>query len=123
MAALARTVSFLILAGLSGWSAAGTGWHQLTAAQQEALMPLASVWDGLPAGQRGMLLELGKGYGGLDARGRRLFHERLLQWTLLTPEQRQLARENYRRLHNMPAAQQAQIRQRWQQACEPTVKP
>lgn len=123
MAGLARIVSFLILASLSAMSAAGTAWHQLTAAQQEALMPLAAIWDTLPAGQQKTLLELGRGYGGLDARRQRLFHERLLQWTLLTPAQRHLARENYRRLLDMPAAQQAQIKQRWQQACEPTLKP
>ncbi|MGQ9684978.1 MAG: DUF3106 domain-containing protein [Thiobacillaceae bacterium] len=124
MAALARFVSFLILASLSVLSAAaGAGWHQLTAAQQEALTPLAAIWDTLPGGQQQALLRLSAGYGALDARGQRLFHERLLQWTLLTPAQRQLARENFRRLRNMPAAQQAQIRQRWQQACEPPVKP
>lgn len=69
MAALARFVSFLILTSLSGLSAAGAGWHQLTAAQQEALTPLAAIWDTLPAGQRQALLELSAGYGALDARG------------------------------------------------------
>lgn len=125
MAALARLVSFMILAGLCASSSAAevARWHQLTAAQQGALMPLASIWDGLPTGQRETLLKLGAGYGRLDTRGQRLFRARLLQWTLLTPSQRQLARDNYRRLIDMPAAQQAQIRQRWRQACEPPAKP
>jgi hypothetical protein len=126
MAALTRFVSSLMLASLSVFVLAaggGVAWRELTASQQAALMPLAPIWDGLPAGQRAALLKLGAGYGGLDARGQRLFHERLLQWTLLTPAQRQLARDNYRRFIDMPAAQQAQLRQRWQQACEPRVKP
>ncbi len=125
MAALARLVSFLILASLAtlAYAAGDREWHRLTAAQQEALMPLASIWAELPAGQRETLLKLGSGYDGLDASGRQRFHRRLLQWTLLTPEQRRLARENYKRLLDMPAAQQARIRQRWQQACEPPSKP
>ena len=121
----AASVLFLILASLTSLVLAGGTpvWRELDPVQREALMPLAAIWDRLLDGQREALLRLSAGYAGLDARQQAVFHERLLQWTQLTPAQRKLARDNYKRFVAMPAALQAQIRQRWQQTCEPPVKP
>lgn len=125
MARPARLVPLLMLAVLPlAVSADGGGdWRTLTPAQREALAPLADVWAQLPADQRASLIRLSAGYPRLNQRQRRLFHERLPYWAVLTPEQRAVARENYRRLSALPEQERARIMQRWQGACEPKPNP
>lgn len=125
MARTARFVSLLMLAvlPLAVRADVGTDWQALTPAQREALAPLADVWAQLPADQRASLLRLSAGYPRLNQRQRRLFHERLPYWAVLTPEQRSVARENYRRLSALPEQERARILQRWQGACAPKSNP
>ncbi|MFN3593525.1 MAG: DUF3106 domain-containing protein [Thiobacillaceae bacterium] len=125
MARPARLVPLLMLAVLPLAVSAdvGTDWRTLTPAQREALAPLADVWVQLPADQRASLIRLSAGYPRLNQRQRRLFHERLPYWVVLTPEQRAVARQNYRRLSALPEQERARILQRWQGACEPKSSP
>lgn len=88
-------------------------WSELTAEQQAALAPVAADWNNFPATQQGRLLKVAKGYNKLNLDQRRRVHARLQAWARMTPEQRYVARQNYKKLIELPVRKQAQIKQHW----------
>lgn len=85
-------------------------WAELTATQREALGPLMLIWDSLPESQQEHFLKLAKHFPGLSAEKKQRWHEKLVDWSKLTPEQRQKARELHRALSLVPEKQQAEVR-------------
>jgi len=83
-----------------GASAAGiarkaSSWQRLSAAQKQALAPLAQGWDGFrPAHQR-KWLEISKNYASLSATEQAKMHARMAEWAALTPQERAQARLNF----------------------------
>jgi len=121
MAKVARQLilglSLLAISGLP--QAAGFRlWSELPPEEQSALAPIASDWNHFPAQQQEKLLKVAKGYAKLSPKQQEVFHRRLQSWTRLTPEQRKIARENYRKLLQLPQEKQVQIKRKWMQAQE-----
>jgi len=75
--------------------AGNSKWVKLTAAQQQALAPLAPSWDTLSEGQRRKWVSVAASFPRLDAAGQEKMQSRMLEWASLTPKERALARLNF----------------------------
>lgn len=71
-------------------------WADLNAFQREALAPLQPVWNGLPAAKKRAWLTLTDRMPGMKSADREAALQRIQAWAALSPEQRRMARDNYR---------------------------
>lgn len=83
-------------------AAGGPAWSSLTDAQREALAPLASQWATMPADRKKKWLDIAEKYPRLSADGKARLHARMAEFSKLTPQQRQTARENFQRAYELP---------------------
>ncbi len=66
--------------------------------------------------QRTRLLAVAAKYPQLTPQQQRRFQKRLTTWSSLTKEQRELARENYKKLKRLPPRKQQAVKQKWLQS-------
>ena len=91
-------------AAVSGPSTAGRpamplampSWVELGNYQREALAPLQPVWNGLPAASKRSWLALTEKLPAMQAADREAAQKRIREWAALSPEQRRMARDNFR---------------------------
>jgi hypothetical protein len=83
----------------------GARWNQLSAAQRQALGPLKGVWDTLDGARKRKWLEVAQRFPSMGEDERRRVHERMGEWVALSPQQRTLARINFRTAKEVPASQ------------------
>jgi hypothetical protein len=107
---------FLSLA-VSGHAAADRAplWAELSIPERTALTPIAYDWDHLPAQQREKLLKVAKEFAKLTPTQQQIFYSRLQPWTRMTQAQRDAARENFKKLQELPKPEQTQIKRLWTQ--------
>jgi len=99
-------------------------WAQLTMQQQLVLAPLAAEWDGFADLQRHRLLGVAEKYPKMSAIEQGRVRSRLQDWAKMTPEQRKLARQNYRQLQELPHDERLAVKKKIQQMTTPqTVAP
>jgi len=72
-------------------------WNDLSSAQQVALAPLEPEWNQMEGPRKRKWIEMSARFASMPASEQQRVHERMRQWMKLTPEQRELARENYSR--------------------------
>ena len=77
-------------------------WAELNAEQQQVLEPLKADWDSLEPERRQKWIAIAKRYPKMKPQEQERVTRRMQAWANLTPEQRRQARENYKRLANMP---------------------
>ncbi|MBU6272617.1 MAG: DUF3106 domain-containing protein [Betaproteobacteria bacterium] len=99
---------WLALAGATGWAASPVPdsrsvlpinqpkWAELSTFQQETLAPLQSAWNGLPAAKKRSWLALTEKMPAMNPADRAAAQQRIREWAALSPEQRRMARDNYR---------------------------
>lgn len=107
----------LLVLGFSPLSSANDAplWMQLSIPERTALTPIAYDWDHLPAEQRLKLLKVVKEFARLTPTQQQIFYTRLKPWTQMTPAQRDAARDNFKKLQELPKSEQAQIKRLWTQ--------
>ena len=88
---------------------------QLSIPERTALTPIAYDWDHLPAEQRLRLLKVVKEFAKLTPTQQQIFYARLKPWTQMTPAQRDAARDNFKKLQELPKSEQRQIKRLWSQ--------
>lgn len=93
-------------------------WNELTAAQRQALSPLAGDWGQLDAARRKKWLEIARRYPAMKPDEQQRTQQRMREWILLTPEQRRTARDSYVRAHALPPEKRAELLQKYQQLPE-----
>jgi hypothetical protein len=71
-------------------------WSELTPAQQQVLAPFASQWNSLPISEKRAWADLASRFPKMKPDTRTRVERRIAEWAELTPEQRRLARANYR---------------------------
>ncbi|MFN7834511.1 MAG: DUF3106 domain-containing protein [Burkholderiaceae bacterium] len=122
-------LSLLVLVGLSGACAhaasatdtphqSNTGdtlWSTLNPTQKSILKPLEQTWTEMPEIRRKKWSEIAKRYPLMTDDEKARMQERMREWAALTPEQRRLARENYRRVQNFPKDERQQQWEQYQQ--------
>ena len=90
-------------------------WNQLSIPERTALTPIAYDWDHLPAEQRLRLLKVVKEFAKLTPTQQQIFYTRLKPWTQMTPAQRDAARDNFKKLQELPKSEQSQVKRLWSQ--------
>lgn len=70
-------------------------WTELTASQQQALLPLATPWNSLSQAQKRKWLALSARYPKLPAAEQAILRSRMTEWAALSPQQRTQARLNF----------------------------
>lgn len=89
-------------------------WAELTADQQMILAPLKEDWANLEPDRRRKWIGLAKRYPTLNAKEQERIQRRMQRWAALTPQQRQQARENYKRIAKQRAEKRHQkLAERW----------
>lgn len=87
-------------------------WNQLTAQQREALAPLAADWESFDADRKRKWLEIAARYPTLPAESQQRLHQRMAEFARLTPEQKREARDNFKKLYELPVDErQARVQQ------------
>ena len=81
----------------------GPLWSQLSAAQRQALQPLAAHWNGLPAAHKSKWLAVSRNYAKLSPAEQATLQTRMTDWAGLSPRQRTLARLNFAEVKRIPA--------------------
>lgn len=79
-------------------------WKSLTAAQQMALKPMQADWASLDANRKQKWLAVAKRYQTMMPADQARMHERMAQWSQLTPAQRSTARDNYSAVLSSPSS-------------------
>jgi hypothetical protein len=82
-------------------------WRDLSPAQQAALDPLHPEWDPMDGVRKKKWLEMSRRFGSMNPLEQARVHERMRQWMRLTPEQRNLARENYNKARKLAPGDKA----------------
>ena len=89
-------------------------WAELTAEQQQVLAPLKADWDSLEPERRQKWIAIAKRYPRMKQVEQERVQRRMQTWATLAPEQRRLARENYKHLAKSPRpAPNKDLRQAW----------
>ncbi len=76
-------------------------WSDLKAKQREILAPLEPQWNALPSTSKRAWVKLADRVPRMRGADREKALERVREWASLTPEQRKLARNNFRLAHNL----------------------
>jgi hypothetical protein len=71
-------------------------WSDLTPLQQQVLAPFAAQWNALPVTEKRAWADLAKRFPRMKAGEQQRVEKRIAEWAALTPDQRRLARANYR---------------------------
>jgi hypothetical protein len=82
-------------------------WRELSPAQQLALDPLRTEWDTIDGVRKKKWLALSRRFGSMNPTEQARVHERMRQWMRLTPEQRNLARENFNKARKLAPGDKA----------------
>ena len=83
-------------------------WVDLTKAQQEALAPFAPEWNTWPKAEKKSWITLADKLPDMSRERQEKARRRILEWANLTPEQRRVARANYRLAKERPAQKRVQ---------------
>lgn len=96
-----------------GFLSDAPSWKQLNAQQRTALAPLAKEWNHLSDNTRSQWLGIAKRFAAMTDVEQARMQDRMREWVLLTPAQRELARIQYRQLHS--TAQQHDLEEKWRE--------
>jgi hypothetical protein len=71
-------------------------WSDLTTVQQQVLAPFEAQWNALPLTEKRAWADLARRFPQLKTDAQARVQKRVAEWARLTPEQRRVARNNYR---------------------------
>jgi Protein of unknown function (DUF3106) len=90
-------------------------WKDLSAMQRDALSPLAKDWETFDRPRKLKWLEVAAKYPQLSPDGQKRLHERMVDFSKLTPEQKRTARSNFQRAYELPMEQRQSLVQQYQE--------
>ncbi len=90
-------------------------WKQLNAQQRTALAPLAREWNGLSETSRERWLGIAQRFARMSDIEQARMQDRMREWVLLTPAQRDLARIQYKQFHASTTDQQKLLEEKWRE--------
>lgn len=94
----------------------GPAWAALTADQQQILAPLKSEWDKMDRQPRVKWVGIAKRFPTMTAREQRRIQTRMDRWAKLTPEQREVARNTYRKnMAALPPEKKKELQAQWEE--------
>lgn len=132
---MAKTLAALIVSLCIAFSAAAAqskpeakkaprpAWTELTAAQQQVLAPLQAEWEALDTTRRRKWVDIANRYPTMKQAQQARLQKRMQEWSKLTPEERRVAREQYRTLKKIPPKQRKEKWKEYQQSVAPAEAP
>jgi hypothetical protein len=93
-------------------------WRDLNPAQRAALEPLAAEWDQMDGVRKQKWLEMSNHFATMKPEEQARIHERMREWVRLTPAERKLARETYKRTKKLAPSEKTATWQSYQQLPE-----
>jgi hypothetical protein len=90
-------------------------WRDLSPAQRTALEPLAAEWDAMDGVRKQKWLEMSSHFASLKPEDQARVHERMREWVRLTPAERKLARDTYKRTKKLAPGEKTATWQSYQQ--------
>ena len=90
-------------------------WVELSAAQREALAPLAGEWEGLDGQHKKKWVEIAGRYPKMKPEEQQHTQERMREWATLTPEQRRVARDSFARVQAMTPEKRAEMLRKYRE--------
>ena len=93
-------------------------WRELSRNQQAALAPLKPEWDQLEGMRKRRWLELSARFASMSPAEQKRVHDRMREWMRLTPEQRNLARENFNKTRRLDPGRKAATWESYKQLSE-----
>ena len=90
-------------------------WSELSPKQQAVLAPLAAEWDRLDTTRRKKWVTIANRFPKMKPDEQVRLQRRMQAWAALTPDQRRVARDNYKALRQLPRPQPGELRQKWEQ--------
>lgn len=116
LAALAAALVSIAPAQAIAPASKGPPWAELTAGQQEILGPLKPEWESMDRQPRLKWVGIAKRFPSMSPREQRRIQTRMQRWAKLTPEQRLVARNNYRKnVGALPPEQKKELQVKWQE--------
>ena len=98
-------------------------WSELTAPQQQVLAPLQGEWEQLDTTRRKKWVDIANRYPTMKHAEQQRLQKRMQEWAKLTPEERRVAREQYRTLKKIPPRERKEKWQEYQQSVAPADAP
>lgn len=93
-------------------------WRDLNPAQRTALAPLAAEWDQMDGVRKQKWLEMSSHFASLKPDEQARIHERMREWVRLTPAERKLARDTYKRTKKLAPGEKTATWESYQQLPE-----
>lgn len=90
-------------------------WSQLNAAQKAVLAPLSAEWNSFSDDRKLKWLGIINRYAKMTPVEQARIQERMKEWALLSPLEREKARTQYKKLRATPAEDRLALEQRWQE--------
>lgn len=90
-------------------------WTDLAPEQQQTLQPLAGEWNSLDASRRSKWIGIAKRYPAMTEIEQKRVQTRMSDWVKLTPDQRRVAREQYRKIGKLAPAKRETVTQQWEE--------
>ena len=84
-------------------SASNSSWQSLQSSQKKALAPLAPHWAQISPAQRNKWLAMSNNFDNLSNKEQAILHERMAEWSSLSPKQRAQARLNFNQTKTLDA--------------------
>jgi len=78
-------------------------WSDLNPAQQQVLAPFEPQWNALPLEEKRAWADLARRFPRMKPEEQARIERRIAEWAALTPEERRIARRNYRLARQLPA--------------------
>ena len=118
-------IVFCVLVATSGWAETPSPslvatppqpkWSELTVQQKIVLAPLADDWDSMEFYRQKKWLAIVVRFSGMTQNEQRRIQGQMQEWGKLTPEQRRLARENYKTAQQLPPEKKQELKQKWEE--------
>jgi len=90
-------------------------WSDLTVPQRILLAPLSDDWDSFENFHQKKWLAIAARFPSLPQEEQRRIQKQMQEWGKLTPEQRQIARENYKAAKQLPIEKKKELKQKWEE--------
>lgn len=90
-------------------------WSELTVAQKIILAPLSDDWDSFENFRQKKWLGIANRFPSMMLEEQRRIQKQMQEWGKLTPEERQLARENFKAAKELPAEKKQKLKQKWEE--------
>ena len=90
-------------------------WSELATSQKIVLAPLSDNWDSMESHDQKKWLNIVVRFYELSTAEQRRVQSQMQEWGRLSPEERRVARENFKTASQLPAKKKEELKQKWEE--------